>query len=536
MQSKSPRRPSTKRFNQAPQANIPRSTFDLSYPYKTTFDSGYLIPLKPEEVLPGDSFRYRVYGFARQATPLHPTLDNLYMETFFFFVPNRLVWDNWQRFMGEQDNPGDSTDYQVPVVSGSGSIGTGDLADYFGLPLGGIYNNIIPNALPFRAMNLIWNEWFRDENLQDSVNVPKGDGPDSISVEGYQVLRRGKRKDYISSSLPWPQKGPGVELPLGTSAPVIANLADPVPEFRGANAETTDRTMQINGLNVEVSPGGGSGTVEWAEGFKGSTQNPQTGLLADLSAAIAPTVGEFRTAMQISKLLERDARGGTRYTEILRSHFRVISPDSRLQRPEYLGGGHSAIQMNVVPQTSETQAGTPQGNLSAFGTVTTTNHGFTKSFVEHGWIIPLVNVRADLNYQNRLDRMWSRRTKYDYYWPALQALGEQAVLNKEVWSDGTAADNDVWGYQERWAEYRQNLGCITGLFRSDAAGTLDPWHYALDYDTRPALDETFVQDNPPVQRTIAVQDEPEFLFDAWVDIKAARPMPIYSVPGYVDHF
>jgi hypothetical protein len=259
-------------------------------------------------------------------------------------------------------------------------------------------------------------------------------------------------------------------------------------------------------------------------------------IYADLSQATASTINDLRQAFQIQRLQERDARGGTRYTEILKSHFQVTSPDSRLQRPEYLGGGHTAIQMHTVPQTSSTDATTPQGNLSAYAQSATQGHGFTKSFVEHGYVIGMVSVRADLNYQQRLDKIWTRSTKYDFYWPALQALGEQAVLNKEVWADGSSNDDLVWGYQERWAEYRTQLGIVTGKFRSSATETLDPWHYALDFQARPALDATFIEDVPPVKRTIAVQTEPEFLFDAWFDEKATRPLPVYSVPGYIDHF
>lgn len=517
------RRPQTKRFDRAPQVGIQRSTFDLSYPYKTTFNSGFLIPLPPQEVLPGDSFRLRMYALARLATPLHPTMDNLRLSSFFFFVPNRLVWDNWQKFMGEQNNPGDSTDFTVPTKSTATSWAEGTLMDYMGLPIG------VPasaNSLPMRASNLCWNEWFRDENLQNAVAVPKGDGPDD--AVNFGVYRRGKRKDYLSSSLPWPQKGPGVDLPLGTTAPIfttVTNAGDKITigaadwqtagNVRDQYSNATTRILQIEGTAASGTPT----------------------LLADLTQASAATINELRQAFQIQKLLERDARGGTRYTEILKSHFQVVSPDSRLQRPEYLGGGVTPVSMRSVPQQSSTDQTSPQGNLAAYAESHTAGHGFSKSFVEHGYIIGFIQVSADLNYEQRIDRMWSRSTKYDYYWPALQALGEQAVLNKEIFADGTADDNNVWGYQERWAEYRTNLGVITGRFRSKAAQTLNPWHYALDFKTtRPLLNATFIEDNPPVQRTIAVQDQPEFLFDAWFDIRAARPMPVYSVPGYTDHF
>lgn len=496
------------------------------------FDSGNLVPLRPIEVLPGDSFKFRMTALCRLATPIHPTMDNLYLESFFFFVPNRLVWDNWQRFMGEQDRPDSSTDFTIPRVAGTDTSQSNlaSLWDYYALPLNVIPDQVGASALPFRGNALIWNEWFRDENLQNSLVVEKGDGPDTLATSNAagttysRLLKRGKRKDYLSSSLPWPQKGPGVDLPLGTQAPV-AFAAPGTPTAQNQNDNNNPWDFDSSGAKLQT----GAGNV--------AVPAP---LFADLTSATAATINDLRQAFQIQKLQERDARGGTRYTEIIRSHFQVISPDARLQRPEYLGGGHSAIQMNTVPQTSETQTqggSTPQGNLSAYAQTTMTGHGFTKSFVEHGYIHGYVQVRADLNYQQRVDRHWSRRTKYDFYWPALQALGEQAVLNKEIYSDGSSADNQVWGYQERWAEYRSSLGSIVNQFRSAANETLDPWHYALDFgQNRPALNSTFVEDTPPVKRTIAVQNQPEFLFDAWFDIKAARPMPIYSVPGYIDHF
>ena len=513
------KRPATKRFDRAPQVNIPRSTFDLSYPYKNTIDSGLLIPLPPLEIVPGDSFRLRMYALARLATPLHPTMDNARLSSFFFFVPNRLVWDNWQKFMGEQDNPGDSTDYQIPTKGTATGYPVGSLQDCMGLPTD---VPVTASALPQRASNLCWNEWFRDENLQNSVAVPKDDGPDD--AVNYGVYRRGKRKDYLSSCLPWPQKGPASEIPIGTSAPVTFGLP-------GGQGSLNDQITALDGAGVERLI-----DTDLATADVGAPSTSEAQLYVDLSQATGATINDWREAFQIQKLKERDARGGTRYTEIVQAHFRVISPDARLQRPEYLGGGVTPITMRSVPQTSSTDATTPQGNLSAYGEGHVAAHGFTKSFVEHGYIIGFISINADLNYQNRLDRMWSRSTKYDFYWPALQALGEQPVYNKEIWVDGTAADDQVWGYQERWAEMRSRLGVIAGKFRSNATGTLDPWHYAIDFVSRPALDSVFVEDVPPIKRTIAVQSEPEFLLDAWFDIKAARPMPVYSVPGYIDHF
>jgi len=531
MSKRVPKRPSQNRYSVAPQADIQRSTFDLSFPLKTTFDSGKLVPLPPIEVLPGDSFRLRMTALVRLATPLFPTMDNLHLTSFWFYVPNRLTWTNWQRFMGEQDNPTDSTDYVLPKQNPGSGYTEGDLGDYFGLPTD-VLTLAGPNALPFRGYNLIYNEWFRDENLQDSVVVDKDDGPDTKT--DYVVKNRGKRKNYITSSLPWPQKGPGVEIPIGISAPVVAT-DDATPTFDAGGSGIINEPMQALVSTGEVQFAGapnGTADVRWNT----------TKLLTDLTSATGATINDWREAFQMQKLQERDARGGTRYTEILKSHFRVTSPDSRLQRPELLATGQSPVQMNAVPQTSGSPGATdytptPQGNLSAYGQGIVNRHGFTKSFVEHGYIIGMVNVRADLHFQQKVDRHWSRSTKYDFYWPALQALGEQPVYNREVYADGTAADAEIWGYQERWAEYRSSQSQITGIMRSSDAASLDAWHYALDFGaSRPNLNATFIEDTPPVARTIAVQEEPEFIMDAWIDIKAARPMPVYSVPGYIDHF
>lgn len=518
-------------FSQIPRAEIQRSSFNRSHGYKTTFDSGYLVPFYVDEVLPGDTFNLKCTLFARLATPIVPFMDNMFMETFFFFVPNRLLWDNWQKFNGEQENPGDSTDFLIPTMTNSVPYEVGWLADYFGIPTG--IANLEVNALPFRAYNLIYNEWFRDENLQDSVPVPKGDGPDDIY--DYKLLRRGKRHDYFTSALPWPQKGPGVEIPLGTSAPIHGISNGSLTNLVTSTATNVGSYSLNEGANTYAFGSVGNSSVG-----KASLSNIVTGnvsdIYADLTTATAYTINSLRQAFQVQRLYERDARGGTRYTEILRAHFGVVSPDARLQRPEYLGGSSSPININPVQQTSATDSTSPQGNLAAFGLTSSKIHGFTKSFVEHGYIIGLVNVRADLTYQQGLQRLWSRQTRFDFYWPALAHLGEQTVLNKEIYAQGTAADDDVFGYQERYAEYRYYPSLITGKFRSTYAQPLDMWHLSQKFDSLPTLSAQFIEDNPPVSRVIAVQDEPQFLLDTYFSLNCVRPMPVYSVPGLVDHF
>eukprot|EP00481_Brizalina_sp_1-RS-2013_P001137 TRINITY_DN26_c0_g2_i13.p1 TRINITY_DN26_c0_g2~~TRINITY_DN26_c0_g2_i13.p1 ORF type:complete len:451 (-),score=105.12 TRINITY_DN26_c0_g2_i13:211-1563(-) len=432
--------PSTlsKDFSRVPKVDIQRSVFNRDHGLKTTFDAGNLIPIFYDEALPGDTFQMDANGFGRLATPINPFMDNLYIETFFFAVPYRLIWDNWEKFCGEQTNPGDSTDYLVPTTTTTATNST--LYDYFGVPtdVALTFNNLCG-----RAYNLIYNDWFRDENLQNSVTVDKGDGPDTAS--NYTLLKRGKRHDYFTSALPWPQKGDAVTLPLGSSAPIIYD------SFTGTLAE--DGAYVIGkGLS------GGADQLDFNTTY-GTAGSPldtgnQANFVADLSDATAATINQLREAFQIQRLYEKDARGGTRYTEVIQSHFGVTSPDARLQRPEYLGGGKDRINVNPIAQTSSTDTTTPQGNLSGYATTGFMGHKFSKSFTEHSVIIGLANVFADLTYQQGLPRHFSRQTKFDFYWPALAHLGEQSILNKEIYAQGTTADDSVFGYQERYAEYR----------------------------------------------------------------------------------
>lgn len=569
------------RFSQIPNSPIQRSVFDRSHDYKTTMDAGYLIPFFVDEVLPGDTFKLRVNAFVRMNTLISPFMDNVFMDTFFFFVPNRLVWDNWQKFCGEQKNPGDSTDFLIPSLSGTNTFANGTIFDYMGLPTGVLLDpkNTPINALPFRAYNLIYNEWFRDENLIDSIPVLTTDGPDPIS--NYTLRKRAKRHDYFTSALPWPQKGPSVDVGLTGNAPVVgfgdgqtwnfmsntsysgtqAVLGNPTDVLdniglqvftnreqfstatmipiiqetnqsgRWANIGNQDQSSGTDILPTRAIRGDG---FYFPNGILSNSSGKQP--YADLSGVSAITINDLRQAFQIQKFYEKWARGGSRYTETLRVMFNVISPDARLQRPEYLGGTHSRV--NVVPtaQTSSTDSVSPQSNLSAFGVLGDSAHGFNKSFVEHGYVIGLVCLRADITYQQGLNRLWSRRQLFDFYWPTLAHLGEQVVYNKEIYTQGTAEDDGVFGYQERYAEYRYKPSMITGKLRSTDPQTLDVWHLAQKFDTLPKLNQDFIEENPPINRVIAVQNEPQFFADFWFDLKTSRPMPVYSVPGLVDHF
>ena len=521
-------------FAEVPHADIQRSTFDRSHGLKTTFNAGELVPIYVDEALPGDTFSCNLTAFSRLATPIHPTMDNAFMDSHFFAVPVRLVWDDFEEFMGEtktykaagatrlDGTPDFTVAAPIPPTITAGGSGEAEqsLSDYFGIPTK--VAGLEFSALWHRAYTLVWNDWFRDENLQAPKTILTTSGADATT---YALLNRGKKHDYFTSALPWPQKGADVTIPLGTTAPVVTDGTK--IRISADNGAWENASIFNDATTLKIQDYTGSGSTS-RDAYFGNN----SGLQADLTDATSATINQLRLAFATQKFLEIQARGGSRYIEVIKNHFNVTSPDARLQRPEYLGGGSSPVNISPVAQTSSTDATTPQGNLSAIGTTVLSGHSFTKSFTEHTIVIGMVSVRTDLTYQQGLNRMFSRETIYDYYWPTLSTIGEQAVKNKEIYAQGTTADDTTFGYQERYAEYRYKPSSITGKFRSNATGTLESWHYAQEYSALPLLGDSWIQvTDTNVQRTLAVASEPQFIFDSLFKLKCTRPMPVNSVPG-----
>lgn len=543
------------RFAQLPEVHIGRSTFNRSSSYTSAFNAGYLIPIYCEEIYPGDTFKVDSAIFARTAPLVAPMYDNWYLDTFWFFTPNRLVWNNWQKFNGEQENPGDSTDYLVPQVKipENGGFALESIYDYFGLPVlvNGVGSEGV-NALPLRMYNLIYNEWFRDENIQNSLTVNRDDGPDNVNV--YSLQRRNKKKDYFTSMLPLPQRGDGVGISVGVQANVYGSETVPLL-LRASSSSTSDDVTDSSGvyysyLNSGVSSSGSSpayisslneNMVPSSTAFNVISKQrvlehglTGSGIYADIESLDPITITTLRYASILQKFREKNARGGTRYIEMIRNHFGVTSPDARLQRPEYLGGSSSLININPVTQNSSTDNVSPQGNLTANGVVSSNSIGFRRSFTEHGFVIGLAMVRCDISYQQGLHKMWSRRQLVDYYFPLFNGMSEMGILGKELkYSDDADYNNSTIGYQERFSELRFKQNIITGKMRSIAPTSLDVWHSAQYFSSNPVLNSDFIQDKSDVvlNRALAVQDEPQILFNAYFSEFDTRPLPVHSIPG-----
>lgn len=558
-------RNATSRFAVNPNVDIKRSTFYQKYGIKTSFNAGQLIPLDWQEVLPGDTFSVDMACVVRMSTPIHPIMDDIWLDTYFFFVPARLCWSHWKEFMGENNTGAweQETEYEIPQITApTGGWTKGTIMDYMGIPTK--VNNLSVNHMPVRAYVNIWNEWFRDENLQDPAYIDLGDtttvgsnGSTYVTdaIKGGMPLPVNKYQDYFTTGLPQPQKGPDVLLPIGDTAPVIGNgSAMHMTNSNFGNSElplimksvgstTGSGTAAISAAgktNTNKLPQNGSYSPEFnTQTLIGLSTNPEnSGIIADLSKATAAKINTVRLAFQMQKALEKDARGGTRYVEMIKAHFGVTSPDARQQRPEYLGGTRMPINISQVVQTSSTDSTSPQGNTAAYSLTGYKGNGYTKSFTEHGFVLTLVAVRTTHTYQQGIERKWSRLRRFDYYFPVFANIGEQAILNKEIYAQGNTEDNEAFGYQEPWAEYRYVPNRVSGAMRSNYAQTLDSWHLADDYDSLPILGNEWIQETKAnIDRTLAVQssNEDQFFGDFYFINKATRPMPMYGIPGLVDH-
>lgn len=544
-------------FAQNPQVGVSRSRFQRNSDNKTTFNTGELIPIYLDEVLPGDTHQVDVACVMRMATPIFPVMDNAFCDFYFFFVPNRLLWEHWKEFMGENKETAwtPKTEYSVPQVTApTGGWAEGTLADYLGLPTK--VEGISVSALPGRAYGLIYNEWFRNQNVTqptlvevtDATTTGKNDGSatNDSAITLAKPLKAAKVFDYYTGALPEPQKGEPITIPLSGNAPIKTYLDEemtkPATSIKKGDTYSSPWTWGGNEAGLiqsESSDARMRGATKSGYSF-GNPVTQETSsyayIGADLGAVTAATINQLRQAFQIQKLLEKDARGGTRYREVLREHFGVISPDSRMQIPEYLGGYRLPINVSQVIQTSSTDGTSPLGNTAALSVTTMNKPMFTKSFTEHGLIMGLAVVRTDQTYQQGIERMWSRKGRYDYYWPVLANIGEQAILNKEIYAQGNTKDDEAFGYQEAWADYRYKPSKVTGLFRSNAQQSLDAWHYAQDYNALPTLSTAWMeQGEAEMKRTLAVQAQPDFIADFYFMNKTTRCMPVYSIPGLIDH-
>jgi len=505
---------------QVPIANVPRSSFDRSHTHKTAFDFDYNIPVFIDEMYPNDTASIYINLFGRLATQKVPIMDNLYLRADWFWCPSRLLQDNFKKIMGERRNPSDSIDFVTPYLqlTGTDVFGIGTIYDYMGLPTD-VEDILVRNTLPLRMYPKVWNEWFRSSVLQNEANAPVDDGPDVLA--DFALLKKGKKHDFFTSLLPYPTPlNEIVTVPLGTSAPVILDPdKSPFSGFRaytyaGAAADASD---------VETNA---SGDLLGTTSSVGITLDPRGDLIADLSSAASAPITAIIEAFQMNSFLATDARGGNRYQEIVLSHFNVLIPDYTIQRSEYLGGGEVPINIHPVAQTSPTAGSNAQGQLASFATTSNQGNriGFTKSFTEHGYVMCIVSARADITYQQGIAAMWDRNSRFDFYWPKFQELGDEAVPSRRIYADGTGDDNLVLGYAERFGDLRFYPSRISGVLRSTATGSLDVWHMAEEFASRPTLNASFTQQNTPIERSITVTSEPHLIFDSFFDYRHVRPM------------